>query len=94
MNSCRRIKTALHLVITAMFCDLPQGALISMHTPAVLTFLHLVTALLMQLALVSNNVISPPHISTAAAKGALVPATLNALQVRFPPSSWWCHAAG
>eukprot|EP00775_Hariotina_reticulata_P010669 gene10669-10828_t len=58
-----------------------SGALISMHTPAVLTFLHLLAALLMQLTLVSNNFIPPPHISIAAAKGALVPATLNTLQV-------------
>lgn len=65
-------------------CWPPQGSLLSMHTPAVLTFLHLLAAAALQLALVANNVLPAPQLSAAAAKGALVPSMVSALQVRRP----------
>jgi hypothetical protein len=52
-----------------------------MHTPAVLTFLHLLAACLLQLVLVAWGVLPPPQVSAAAAKGALLPAAITALQV-------------
>jgi hypothetical protein len=52
-----------------------------MHTPAVLTFLHLLAACLLQLVLVAWGVLPPPQVSAAAAKGALLPAAFTALQV-------------
>jgi hypothetical protein len=60
----------------------------SMHTPAVLTFLHLLSAGLMQLLLVAWGAVPAPHVSAAAAKGALEPAAVCALQV------WVCTWSG
>lgn len=60
---------------------LMKGSLLSMHTPAVLTFLHLLAAAALQLALVANNVLPAPQLSAAAAKGALVPSMVSALQL-------------
>ena len=52
-----------------------------MHTPAVLTFLHLLAAVLLQLVLVANGVLQPPQLSAAAVKGAVMPAVTSGLQV-------------
>jgi hypothetical protein len=52
-----------------------------MHTPAVLTFLHILSAGLMQLLLVAWGAVPAPHVSAAAAKGAIIPAAVSALQV-------------
>jgi hypothetical protein len=59
-----------------------QGALNSMHTPGVLTFLHLLTAAILQLVLAAWQVVETPQISAKAAKGGSLLALLNGLQVR------------
>lgn len=61
-----------------------QGALISMHTPAVLTFLHLLSAAALQLLLASYGLLEQPKIASSAAKGAAVHACINGLQVGSP----------
>lgn len=58
-----------------------QGSLLSMHTPAVLTFLHLLAAAAVQLVLAANGVLPTPQVSSGAAKGALVAAATSSLQV-------------
>lgn len=60
---------------------MPQNCLTAMHTPAVLTFLHLLAAALLHLVLVWWGVLPAPQLSAAAAKGASLPAAIAALQV-------------
>lgn len=77
---CHYTQTLVHTSPSNM-CWPPQGSLLSMHTPAVLTFLHLLAAAALQLVLVANNLLPAPQLSAAAAKGALVPSVVSALQV-------------
>lgn len=58
-----------------------KNCLTAMHTPAVLTFLHLLAAALLHLALVWWGVLPAPQLSAAAAKGASLPAAIAALQL-------------
>eukprot|EP00877_Chromochloris_zofingiensis_P009819 jgi/Chrzof1/5090/Cz15g11030.t1 len=58
-----------------------KGCVISMNTPAVLTFLHMLAAVLVQWILTAYDVLEAPHISMYSLKGSAMPTVLHALQV-------------
>ena len=78
MNNDRN--TILFCWVIAVVCAV-QGALISMHTPAVLTFLHMLVACIAHLLAVSYLNVPAPQLTSQTWKGAPVHVTLSALQV-------------
>lgn len=72
----------MHMSRLSQLLDAPQGCVISMNTPAVLTFLHMLAAVLVQWILTAYDVLEAPHISMYSLKGSAMPTVLHALQVR------------
>jgi hypothetical protein len=61
-----------------------------MHTPAVLTFLHMLAAGALHLVAVAYHLLPPPQLSSVTLKGAAVHVPLATLQVG---SCWALHTA-